>query len=40
MMGLKSKLFVIVPLAIFGLVIFGFAIFNIVCKNANSPFDC
>lgn len=38
--GLKEKLLVVVPLAIFGIIIFGFAIFNIVCKNANSIFDC
>ena len=39
-MGLKEKLLVVVPLAIFGIIIFGFAIFNIICKNGNSIFDC
>jgi hypothetical protein len=37
-MGLKSKLFVVLPLAIFGTIIFGFAVYNTLCKNAYVDF--
>jgi hypothetical protein len=33
-MGLKTKIFIIIPLAIFGALIFGFGIYNTICKNA------
>ena len=40
-MGVKEKLVVVIPLAIFGTVIFGFALYNTICKNANvSLIDC
>jgi len=38
--GLKEKLLVVIPLAIFGIVILGFDLFIKICKNANSIFDC
>ena len=39
--GLKEKLLVVVPLAIFGVIIFGFAVYNTVCKNTStSIIDC
>jgi len=38
--GLKEKLLVVIPLAIFAIIIWGFDIFNKICKNANSIFDC
>lgn len=40
-MGLKSKVFVVIPLAIFAAIIFGFGIYNTICKNSNlSLIDC
>jgi hypothetical protein len=40
-MGLKTKIFIIFPLAVFGAIIFGFAIYNTICKNATVAFfDC
>ncbi len=34
-MGLKTKIFVIIPLAIFAAIIFGFGLYNTFCKNSN-----
>lgn len=34
-MGLKTKVFVLVPLAAFAAVVFGFGVYNTVCKNAH-----
>ncbi|MDX1595694.1 MAG: hypothetical protein R3327_02010 [Nitrosopumilaceae archaeon] len=40
-MGLKTKIFIVIPLAIFAAIIFGFGIYNTVCKNASIPLiDC
>lgn len=40
-MGLKSKIFVVMPLAIFAAIIFGFGIYNTICKNSNiALIDC
>ncbi len=33
-MGLRSKLFVVLPLAIFGVIVFGVAVYNTICKHA------
>lgn len=33
--GLKTKVFVVGPLAAFAAVVFGFAVYNTVCKNAH-----
>lgn len=30
-----TKIFVVVPLIIFAVVIFGFAVYNTVCKNSS-----
>lgn len=40
-MGLKTKIFIVVPLAAFAAVIFGFGFYNTICKNAHvNLFDC
>jgi len=37
-MGLKTKLLIVLPLAIFAIIIFGFAVYNTACKNSNFDF--
>jgi len=40
-MGLKTKIFIIIPLAVFGALIFGFAIYMEICKNSSfALLDC
>lgn len=40
-MGLKTKLLVVLPLAVFAAVIFGFGFYNTICKNSYvNLFDC
>jgi len=40
-MGLGTKIFVVLPLAIFAAIIFGFAIYNTICKNSSvALIDC
>lgn len=39
-MGLKTNLFVLVPLAAFAAVILGFGVYNTVCKNSHIPLNC
>ncbi len=40
-MGLMTKIFVVLPLAIFGAIIFGYAIYNTICKNSSViTLDC
>jgi len=40
-MGLKTKIFIIIPLAVFGALIFGFGIYNTICKNTTlALLDC
>lgn len=40
-MGLKTKVFVVGPLALFAAVVFGFAFYNTICKNAHvNLFNC
>ena len=39
-MGLKTKVFILVPLIIFAAIIFGFGTYNTLCKNSNIPLNC
>lgn len=40
-MGLKTKLFVVLPLIVFGCIVFGFAVYNTICKNSSvALLDC
>jgi hypothetical protein len=40
-MGLKTKIFIIIPLAVFGALIFGVAIYMEICKNSGlAIIDC
>ena len=40
-MGLKTKVFIVGPLAFFAAVVFGFAFYNTICKNAHiNLFNC
>lgn len=40
-MGLRTKIFVLVPLIIFAAIIFGFGMYNTICKNAHvNLLDC
>lgn len=39
-MGLRTKIFLIIPLAVFAAIIFGFGLYNTFCKNANIALDC
>ncbi len=39
-MGLKTKIFVVIPLAVFAAVIFGFGLYNTLCKNSNVQLGC
>lgn len=34
-MGILTKVFVLIPLIIFAVVIFGFGMYNTICKNSN-----
>ena len=35
-----TKIFIIIPLTAFAIVIFGFGIYNTICKNSNIALDC
>jgi hypothetical protein len=37
-MGLKTKIFIIIPLIVFGAIIFGFGMYNTLCKDAVMAF--
>lgn len=40
-MGRMTKIFVLVPLTVFAVIIFGFGIYNTLCKNAHiNLFGC
>lgn len=40
-MGMMTRFFIVLPLAIFGAIIFGFAIYNTICKNSSViTLDC
>ncbi len=40
-MGIKTKLFIILPLIVFAAIIYGFATYNTLCKNSNiNLLDC
>ena len=39
-MGLATKIFIVIPLAVFAAIIFGFGLYNTLCKNANIPLGC
>jgi len=37
-MSLKTKVFILIPLAVFGALVFGIAIYNTLCKNSLTTF--
>ena len=40
-MGLRTKVFILIPLIIFGGIVFGFGMYNTICKNAHiNLLDC
>jgi len=39
-MGLKTNIFILIPLALFAAVILGFGMYNTLCKDANIPLPC
>ena len=40
-MGLRTKLFIVLPLGVFAGIIFGFGIYNTICKNTHiNLFNC
>jgi hypothetical protein len=40
-MGLKTKIFILIPLIVFGALIFGFAMYMEICKNSGlAIIDC
>jgi hypothetical protein len=40
-MGLKTKIFIITPLIIFGVIVFGTALYMEICKNSSlAIIDC
>ena len=39
-MGLKTKIFILVPLAIFGAIILGFGMYNTLCKDSLVGLNC
>jgi hypothetical protein len=39
-MGLKVKIFVLVPLIIFAAIILGFGMYNTICKNSVVGINC
>jgi hypothetical protein len=40
-MGLKTKIFILIPLIIFGALIFGTALYMEICKNSSlAIIDC
>jgi len=39
-MGLKTKIFILVPLAVFAAIILGFGMYNTICKNAVVGINC
>jgi hypothetical protein len=39
-MGLKTKILVLIPLAIFAAIILGFGMYNTICKNTLVGINC
>lgn len=39
-MGLKTKIFILVPLALFAATILGFGMYNTICKNTVVGINC
>ncbi len=39
-MGLKTKIFLLIPLGVFASVILGFGMYMTLCKNSNIPLSC
>jgi hypothetical protein len=39
-MGIKTKVFVLVPLAVFAAIILGFGMYNTLCKNSVLGLNC
>jgi hypothetical protein len=39
-MGLKTKIFVLIPLALFGAIILGFGMYDTLCKNSVVGLNC
>ena len=40
LMGLKTKVFILIPLIAVAALIFGFGMYNTLCKNSNIPLNC
>jgi hypothetical protein len=36
--GLKTKIFILIPLSVFSAIILGFGMYNTLCKNSNLDF--
>jgi len=39
-MGLKTKIFILIPLALFAAIILGFGMYNTICKNTVVGINC
>jgi len=39
-MGLKTKVFLLIPLSAFGVIIFGVMLYVGLCKNSMIPLNC
>ena len=39
-MGRKTKIFVLLPLAVYAAVVIGFGMYMTLCKNSNIPLSC
>jgi hypothetical protein len=39
-MGLKTKLFLLIPLSAFGVIVFGVMLYIGLCKNSIIPLNC
>ena len=39
-MGLKTKVFILIPLIIFSGIILGFGMYNTICKNSVIGLNC
>ena len=39
-MGLKTKIFLLIPLAAFACVVLGLGMYLTLCKNSNIPLNC
>jgi hypothetical protein len=40
LMGLKTKVFLLIPLTVFATIIFGLGMYMTLCKNSNIPLLC